>query len=596
MADNEQIPVDGPADVKTIKIFLDEKEMNANYQLDSILIHKEVNRIPFARITLLDGTVADMKFEASDSGDFNPGKAIKIQAGYNGKDKTLFKGVIVKQGVRLGKGKKSILKIEAKDEYAGLCIGRKSAYFYKSLDSEIIDDILKEHKKAYKASVPRKYTLKNEIEKTGLKHEEMVQYYASDWDFIVTRAEKNGMLVMLSDGVFKVAKPNMSTNPKVTLVYGATIFEFESDLDAISQYKSVESTSWSISDQKTEMLDSKEPDLGKQGELSGEDLSKVLGSDVFGIQHVGNVINKELQQWADAKMLKTRLAKLRGRVKVQGFPGVNPGDVIELKGIGNHYNGKVFTSAVRHIISNKTWEMDIQFGLKENWFSEHIDIVDSPASGLVPAINGLHIGVVTQIEKDPDSEFRMLVRAPMISETEEGIWARVAQLDAGKKRGTYFRPEIGDEVVLGFLNCDPRDPIVLGALHSSKNPSPIDPKDDNDEKGIVTRSGMKLLFDDKNKIIHLQTSDDKNKVRLDEKKKGIFIEDEHGNKIEMTSKGISLESASDIILKAKDGEIKMTAKTISGKSDGEIKLNGKSAEISSTGVTTIKGDSAVKIN
>ena len=38
---------------------------------------------------------------------------------------------------------------------------------------------------------------------------------------------------------------------------------------------------------------------------------------------------------------------------------------------------------------------------------------------------------------------------------EQGVWARVATLDAGNDRGTFFRPEVDDEVVLGFFHDDP---------------------------------------------------------------------------------------------------------------------------------------------
>ena len=48
----------------------------------------------------------------------------------------------------------------------------------------------------------------------------------------------------------------------------------------------------------------------------------------------------------------------------------------------------------------------------------------------------------------------------------------LATLDAGKERGTFFRPEIGDEVVVGFLNDDPRHPVILGMCHSSAKPAP----------------------------------------------------------------------------------------------------------------------------
>ena len=84
----------------------------------------------------------------------------------------------------------------------------------------------------------------------------------------------------------------------------------------------------------------------------------------------------------------------------------------------------------------------------------------------------------------------------MISKDDEGIWARVASLDAGKERGFFFRPEIGDEVVVGFLDEDPRHAVILGMMSSSALPAPMKGSDDNHEKGYVSRSGMRLTFND----------------------------------------------------------------------------------------------------
>ena len=76
-------------------------------------------------------------------------------------------------------------------------------------------------------------------------------------------------------------------------------------------------------------------------------------------------------------------------------------------------------------------------------------------------------------EGDPDGEDRIQVRLPLVDPAADGIWARWVSPDAGNQRGIYWRPEIGDELLVGFLNDDPRDPVVLGMLHSSVNPSPI---------------------------------------------------------------------------------------------------------------------------
>ena len=93
---------------------------------------------------------------------------------------------------------------------------------------------------------------------------------------------------------------------------------------------------------------------------------------------------------------------------------------------------------------------------------------------------------------------------PTITSSKEGLWARVATLDAGAKRGVYFRPQRDDEVVLGFLGADPREPVILGYLHSkSSHESPLPEEEGKQQFGFVTKAGLKLVFDDSNKRMSL---------------------------------------------------------------------------------------------
>src|SRR5690606_12711900 len=159
------------------------------------------------------------------------------------------------------------------------------------------------------------------------------------------------------------------------------------------------------------------------------------------------------------------------------------------------------------------------------------------AAGLIPAVKGLQYGVVTQLQDDPDGEDRILVKLPIVNADEQGIWCRLALLDAGDNRGSVFRPEIDDEVIVGFINEDPNDAVVLGMLNSSAKPAPIPAEDDNNIKGFVTRSEMKFLFNDDEKSVRLETPAGK-VLTLDEKEGVIKLEDEHANVLTMDSSGI----------------------------------------------------------
>src|SRR4029453_7477869 len=243
---------------------------------------------------------------------------------------------------------------------------------------------------------------------------------------------------------------------------------------------------------------------------------------------------------------------------------------------------KLYVSGVRHSVANGNWETDVQFGLNPALFAETYDLRPLPAAGLRPTVSALQIGIVTALENDPDGEDRIKIRLPLVNPSEEGVWARVATLDAGKERGTYFRPEIGDEVIVGFLTDDPRYPVILGMCHSSATPAPEPAKDDNHHKGYVSREKLKLTFDDEKKIIGLETPAG-NKLALSEDAKGITLQDQNGNKLTLDDRGIKIESVKDLVLKAgKDLKV-MSGMNTEFKAQSGFKASAASnAEISSS--------------
>jgi Rhs element Vgr protein len=312
------------------------------------------------------------------------------------------------------------------------------------------------------------------------------------------------------------------------------------------------------------------------------------------LRHGGKLSEPELQAWADGRLLKDRLAKVRGRVRFQGFGGVTAGDVIEVTGIGERFAGKQYVAGVRHTFGNGNWETDVAFGLSPDIHAATYPVTAQPAGGLLAAVNGLQIGSVTALQDDPGGEDRIKVRLPLVSDSEEGVWARLATLDAGDQRGTFFRPEIDDEVVVGFLDGDPRFPVVLGQCHSSAKPAPEPGKDDNHVKGYQSRSKMKLTFDDDKKVVILETPGG-NKLTLSDDDKTASLVDQNGNKVTLDDGGITLESAKDLTLKA-SGDVKLEGTNVECKSQANFKAEGQAgADVKSSGTLTLKG-SLVQIN
>jgi len=458
----------------------------------------------------------------------------------------------------------------------------KSRYYVDTTDGDILDDLIGE------------YGLDRAVESTKPSLKEVVQYDSTDWDFLVCRAEANGHVVAVRDGKVSIGPPATGGQPVVTSQFGATVIELDAEIDARWQVKGVTATAWNPTDQELLTAEASEPTVTESGNLTPVDLSDVIGGDPHLLRHGGAMGEPELQAWADGRLLKDRLAKVRGRVRFQGFAGVAAGDVVEVSGIGERFAGKHYVSGVRHTFVNGNWETDAAFGLAPETFGATRSVSAVPAGGLVPAVNGLQIGIVTALQDDPDGEDRIKVRLPVISDSEEGVWARLATLDAGDERGTFFRPEIDDEVIVGFLDADPRFPIVLGQCHSSAHPAPEPAQDDNHVKGYVSRSKLKLTFDDDKKVILVETPAG-NKLSMSEDAKTVSLADQNGNSVTLDDGGITIESAKDLTLKA-SGDVRLEGKNLDLAAQANVKVAGQAgADINSSGTLTIKG-SLVQIN
>ena len=603
-------PLPDQTDVVEFAIKVNGIEIPDEFSVTHLSVDRSFNRIPYAIIRLLDGDVSTQSFDTSDQDLLSPGNEIEIQLGYASGLDTVFKGIIIRHTLKILPDQRPQIEIECKDKAVKMTVGRKNKYYFNSTDSDVIEEIIQSH------------GLDDVVEPMSVTHAELVQYYTTDWDFLMLRAEANGKLVLAKDGELIVESPDFEQDPKFPVNYGTSLFEFEAEMDARDQYPAAKATAWSPENQELIEVQASEDGVqalggGFGGALSAAstvtsavggalgvnipgappntDYTQVLGLENYEIRHSGNLNQEELEKWAEAQFQKSKLAKLRGRMRFQGVADIYPGDVLSVQGVGLRHEGDVFVTAVRHEIREGNWFTHAQFGMSHEWFYQEYDNVnDQPASGLISGVNGLQIGIVTKLAPDPDSEFRIQVQMPVVNADSDGIWARVALQDAGENRTAFFLPEIGDEVIIGFINDDPRDAIVLGALHSSAKQSPVTAADENHEKGWITRSEMKMLFNDEEKSFSVETPDGK-KLIINDTDDLVQFEDQHGNKVMMNQDGISIESAGELKLKAQT-DISIEGVNIENKAQSNFIGEGQSrSELTSTGEAVIKG-SFVRIN
>ena len=170
--------------VDSFGIMIDNVAINPAYEVVSVVVSKEINRIPTAKIVFRDGEASTRTFEVSNSNDVIPGKKIVIQFGRDGANKQVFKGIITKNAIKIKENGNTELHVECKDEAIKMAIGRKSRYYENLKDNQLFDEL-----------IGRYAGLTADAETTGLTHKELVQHHITDWDFLLLRAEANSMLV-----------------------------------------------------------------------------------------------------------------------------------------------------------------------------------------------------------------------------------------------------------------------------------------------------------------------------------------------------------------------------------------------------------------
>jgi uncharacterized protein involved in type VI secretion and phage assembly len=209
------------------------------------------------------------------------------------------------------------------------------------------------------------------------------------------------------------------------------------------------------------------------------------------------------------------------------------------------------------------------------------ELLNDAAQHEAPAgrVYGAVVGVVTN-NQDPDNLGRVKVKFPWLSDVDESSWARLAAPMAGKQRGTYFLPEVDDEVLVIFEHGDVRFPYVLGALWNGQDAPPITNEDGNNNlRMIKSRSGH---------VVKLNDEAGKETIEI--------IDQSQKNSIVISKNSITVTTDKDITLSASNGTIKLDAQNVEISSSQATKLNAKSSiNVEASGTMTVKG-ATVNIN
>jgi Rhs element Vgr protein len=585
-------PLKNTGGIVEFALLCDGNALPSSTTIISADVDYRINGIPKATIVLEDGDMPTGKFDLCDGNTLKPGVEIELQVDHSTNLKTIFKGIITRLGVSIIKNGISCTKIECRHKAIALTESRKNANYLNKTDDAIVQSIASNYGVSIKSSM------------NGITHKELIQYYCTDWDFIMTRAEANGCWLITDQDKLSIEPISSKGKSELSLTWGTDIIEFNATIDAEHQVKNVESRSWDITKQEVISGKSSAQSLQTQGNLSASDLAKVLSIPDALLQINSQVDKNALDSWAKAEQLKNELSRINGSVTCIGNMNVNLGKTVKLDYLGARFNGDALVSGIHHHMESGSWTTTLSFGMKKEWYVEKFNTMAPVASGYNCGITGLLTGVVVQVHDDPEKLNRVKVKIPLMQNEQEGVWARLGTPYASNGVGGLFYPEKDDEVILGFFNGDPSSPVILGSLYSSKNQVPQKLEQKNDIKQLLTREKLSVLFDEKDKIITVATPGER-KITLDDKGKKITLEDSKGNKVELSDSGIKLDSPKDIVVStkgkfnvdAKGGIILKSATDLKGeglnvefKAKVGLKAQGTAtAELSASGQTVVKG-------
>ena len=167
-------------------------------------------------------------------------------------------------------------------------------------------------------------------------------------------------------------------------------------------------------------------------------------------------------------------------------------------------------------------------------------------------VHGVSPAVVID-NQDPDGMGRVKIRIPKVSDES---WARIATLMAGANRGTWFIPEVGDEVLVAFEQADARRPYVLGALWNTTNRPPQTMDSSNNKKVLRSRNGVKVTLDDHDgQEGFLVETPGGQTITMKDGHGSIEITDSNGNFVKLEPRGITVNASAKVTIQASQIEV-----------------------------------------
>ena len=407
----------------------------------------------------------------------------------------------------------------------------------------------------------------------------MVQYKETAWDFLCRLSATYGEWLYY-DGQKLILGPVQGSTAKLS--YGIDLQHFSMAL----QVRPATFKMMAYNYMNNEVYDGTPTNISNKAglnELGKHTLQK--SEQFYGTRpkqwHNQFLTNKkQLEDYVNTKaaMQSSNMVRFNGS---SGHPGIQLGGTVSIKG-KNVYNQSDESMGDYSVISINH-HCDGQGNYSNDFVAIPATIKMPPVSSYEEPRSETQSAVVTD-NHDPKGLGRIRVRFHWMGPGEKTPWLRITSPHGGSGKGVFFIPEIDEEVIVGFEGDSPVKPFIIGTVYHGKATTEYS-NNNNDVKAIQTRSGNKIVMNDKEGSVFVEDKD-KNSIKIDGA----------GNINVLSNKTIVFTCGDSKIEMKKDGTINITGKKITTNGSENAKMVSKQASFTADGNAGEANMAGVKAN
>jgi phage protein D len=445
------------------------------------------------------------------------------------------------------------------------------------------------------------------VDSTSTVFEHVSQGGLSDWDFLNTLAREIGHEVTVVKGKFDFRSPRPaqdaptpggSASDPLLLRQGQDLVRFRAVVTSAAQVKEVQVRGWDVGQKRALVGSSAAKTVSAQlssGEASPAALAKVFGDPVYVSTDVPYRTQAEVDTAAAAISEQIAGASAEFEGTARGNPRIQAGTAIAIDNLGAPFDGKYVVTTSRHVYDQSTGYRT-HFAVTGRQDRSLYGLASGAArTGTAGTQTGVVIAQVSDA-RDPQHQGRVKLTFPWLSDQYVSDWARTVHPGAGKNRGNYALPEVGDEVLVAFEQGDLRRPYVIGGLFNGTDTPPKGPVDDVDpgsgainRRSLVSRRGHRIdLLDQEGRKdgVSVVSGDDKLRLVLDATATSITLHSDGS---------ITVEARNGVTIDAGAGSLTMRGQDVSITAKAGISLQGATAKLAGSAQTEISGGATTTI-